>query len=70
MVLPAITARTTRVIARLAEKLSLPLAVLSVAVFWYCWSRDGVAWDLASLYMRAVISMQKKGYARRSPVPD
>ena len=70
MVLPAITARTTRVIARLAEKLSLPLAVLSVAVFWYCWIMDGVAWDLASLYMRAVISRQKKGYARRSPVPD
>ena len=48
--LPVIEARTRRNIARLAEKLSLPLAVLSVAVFWYCWSRDGVAWDLASLY--------------------
>ena len=68
--LPAMKARAKRIIARFTEKLILPLAVLSVAVFWYCWSRDGVAWDLASLYMRAVISRQKKGYARRSPVPD
>jgi hypothetical protein len=42
-------ARTRRIIAIFAEKLILPLAVLSVAVFWYCWSKDGVAWDLASL---------------------
>jgi hypothetical protein len=49
MMLPVIKARTRRDIARLAEKLILPLAVLSVAVVWYCWSKDGVAWDLASL---------------------
>ena len=59
--LPAIKARTRRNIARLAEKLILPLAVLSVAVFWYCWRKDGVAWDLASLYTIAVIRRQKYG---------
>ena len=59
----------TRYIARFTEKMILPLAVLSVAVFWYCWIKEGVAWHLTSLYMMAVTSKQNKGYARRSPVP-
>ena len=65
----AMKVATTRYIARFTEKMILPLAVLSVAVFWYCWSKEGVAWHLTSLYMMAVTSKHNKGYARRSPVP-
>jgi hypothetical protein len=67
--LPVMKDAKRRDIARFTEKLILPLAVLSVAVVWYCWSKEGVAWHLTSLYMMAVISKQNKGYARRSPVP-
>jgi hypothetical protein len=47
--LPAMKAKTRRIVVRFAEKLNFPLAVLSVAVVWHCWSIDGVEWDLAHL---------------------
>ena len=63
---PAITAT----MATLVKLVILPLAVLSAAVFWYCWIKDGPLWIFASLHMTAVISKANRGYAMRSPVPS
>jgi hypothetical protein len=68
--LPIIMLDITAAMATLVEFAILPLAVLSVAVFWYCWIKDGLLWIFASLHITAVISKPKRGYARRSPVPS
>ena len=70
MILPIINTDITAAMAKLVELVILPLAELSVAVFWYCWIKDGLLLIFASLHKTAVINRPKRGYARRSPVPS
>jgi hypothetical protein len=70
MILPIINPAITAAMATLVGLVILPLAVLSVAVFWYCWIKDGLLLIFASKHITAVISKPKRGYARRSPVPS
>ena len=70
MMLATMYKKTRIHIDKVAEKLFLPFAALSIALLWYCCHKDGVACDLASLHTRAVKSKPQSGNSRSSPVPS
>ena len=69
MILPTTKKRPPKQIAIVADKLILPLAVLSATLLWDCPISVRLDPNLRAQHNREEISKPRRGKAKRSPVP-